>query len=533
MAEHAWLGAVPAMRPEQHFGDGRIVNCFADRPRSVFALLADAVARRPEGEALIDGALRLSWRALDERCARVAAGLRAQRVQQGDRVLLLLRNRAEFLFGLLALARLGAVAVPVSVRSAPPEVAYVAAQCGAMGALCEDDLLGHLPPETEAPALQLRVALSALTGALPFAALEDAAPLADVAAVDEEDTAVILYTSGTTGRPKGAMLTHLNLVHSVLHYQACMGLKPDDRSVVAVPLSHITGLVAQALQMVCGAGTLVLLDTFKAEAFLRLAARERMTHTVLVPAMYQLCLLQGDFAAHDLRHWRVGAYGGAPMAPATIAALAEKLPALTLMNCYGATETTSPATVMPPAHGRTRADSVGVAVPCGELSIRDAEGRPLPAGESGEIWIRGPMVVKGYWDNEAATRDAITEGWWHSGDLGRLDEAGFLQVLDRIKDVINRGGYKVFTSEVEAVLAQHPAVAEAAVVGYPCPVLGERVHAFVTLRSAGATDAAALHAFCAARLSDYKLPERWTLATEPLPRNANGKLMKRALRERA
>lgn len=525
-----WLAEVPARRVEPLFGDRRVA-CFAERPRSLWAMVGSACARAGDGEALVDGERRWTWRALVEAAGLVAGGLQAQGVGPGDRVLLLLRNRAEFVIASLALARGGAIAVPVSVRSAPPEVAYVAAQCGAVGAICEDDLVGHLPPLGESPALRVRVSLSGVAGTEGFGSLVGEAPV--VQPVDEEDTAVILYTSGTTGRPKGAMLAHVNIVHSAMHYEACMALGAADRSLVAVPLSHVTGLVAQLWTMARCAGTLVLMDTFKAADCLALAARERITHTVMVPAMYQLCLMQAGLDRHDLSAWRIGAYGGAPMAPATIAALAEALPGLRLMNAYGATETSSPATLLPPELASTRSDSVGLAVPCGELRIADPEGRPLPPGVTGEVWIRGPMVVRGYWDNPAATAQAITDGWWHSGDLGRLDEQGFLQVLDRVKDVINRGGYKVFSSEVEAVLAQHPAVAEAAIVGYACPVLGERVHAFVSLRPDVETDADALSAFCAARLSDYKVPERWTLGHDPLPRNANGKLMKRALRERA
>jgi O-succinylbenzoic acid--CoA ligase len=247
--------------------------------------------------------------------------------------------------------------------------------------------------------------------------------------------------------------------------------------------------------------------------------------------MYALCLLHGDLRARALAHWRLGSYGGAPMPPATIEALARQLPNLLLMNAYGATETTSPTTLMPPGETAAHADSVGRPVPCAEVKIVGSDGTELPHGETGEIWIRGPMVVGGYWANDAATRASITDGWWHSGDLGRRDAAGFLQVLDRLKDVIIRGGYKVFSVEVEAVLAQHPAVLESAIVGKPCPVLGERVHAFVALRAPA--DAAALQAFCAARLSDYKVPETWTLSPTPLPRNANGKLQKKEMRESA
>jgi len=533
---------------------GREMRCFARRPRGLAQMLDEAVQRAPGRDAVVDARRRLSWAELDGVARRVAGGLHAHGVRPGDRVLLILRNRAEFVIAVAALARLAAVAVPVSVRSAAPEVAYVVAQCGAMGALCEHDLGGLLPLAAEAPHLRLRVSVGAESGAggaggvvgpvvggVDWASLEAAAAHAGQHEVQEEDTATLLYTSGTTGRPKGAMLTHLNIVHSAMHYEACMALGDGERSLVAVPLSHVTGLVAQLWTMVRTAGTVVLLEGFKAAAAVELAARERITHSVMVPAMYQLCLLHDAFGEHDLGAWRVGAYGGAPMPPATIAALAAKLPRLVPTNCYGATETTSPATVMPAGQGTARPDSVGVAVPCGELSVRDAEGRELPPGQEGEIWIRGPMVVPGYWANAQATAGAFTDGWWRSGDLGRLDAAGYLQVLDRLKDVINRGGYKVFCNEVEAVLAQHPAVAESAVVGVPCPVLGERVRAVVVLREGRGVEAepaddalaAELSTFCAARLSDYKVPEAWTLTTTPLPRNANGKVVKRSLRESA
>jgi long-chain acyl-CoA synthetase len=204
------------------------------------------------------------------------------------------------------------------------------------------------------------------------------------------------------------------------------------------------------------------------------------------------------------------------------------------MNCYGATETTSPATVMPPGQTRTHNDTVGQPLHCVDMRIMDDEGRELPPGTLGEIWIKGPMVVRGYWDNPQATQEQITAGYWHSGDLGTIDEEGYVRVMDRKKDMINRGGFKIYTIEVENALYEHPSVQECAVVAKPCPVLGERVHAFVSIKPGythGATLAAELKAHCAIRLSDYKVPESYTVLNEPLPRNANGKLLKREMRE--
>jgi acyl-CoA synthetase (AMP-forming)/AMP-acid ligase II len=245
-----------------------------------------------------------------------------------------------------------------------------------------------------------------------------------------------------------------------------------------------------------------------------------MTHTVLVPAMYNLCLLERDFERHDLSRWRIGGYGGAPMPPATIARFAEKLPHLGLMNLYGATETTSPATMMPAHETARHPDSVGRVVPCGEMRVEP----------DGELWIKGPMVVRGYWNDRAATAREFTDGFWHSGDIGSIDAEGFVYVRDRKKDLINRGGYKVYSVEVEGALAEHPSVLEAAVVARPCPVLGERVHAFVALKESRISETE-LQAFCAERLADYKVPETFTFQSEPLPRNANGKVLKRELRD--
>jgi acyl-CoA synthetase (AMP-forming)/AMP-acid ligase II len=270
------------------------------------------------------------------------------------------------------------------------------------------------------------------------------------------------------------------------------------------------------------------MGAFKADAYLKTAAAERITHTILVPAMYNLCLLRPDFASHDLSAWRVGVYGGAPMPQATIEALAVALPGLYLSNAYGSTETTSPTTLLPMGEAVDRSDTVGRAVHCARVLVVDDQGCEVPPGEEGEIWISGPMVVKGYWGKAEATAENFVAGHWTSGDIGSLDAEGYLRVFDRKEDMINRGGYKIYSIEVENVLAYHDAVVEAAIVPKPCPVLGERVHCFLVPKE-GAVDTAEIQRFCAERLSDYKVPESFTLRTEPLPRNANGKVLKRAL----
>jgi O-succinylbenzoic acid--CoA ligase len=559
-----WAGyPVPTLRHEARHGD-RLVRCFVDRPASLYAMFAASVAARPQAEALVCNGQRWTYADAAAQTVRVAAGLAAQGVQPGDRVVLFVDNRPEFVWLLLALQRLGALAVPVGVREQRPGLAYIVRQCGATAIVADAGLASRLPDAREAPDLRWCVLVDdgSVSGAThathPASGTPAARPpqagtepsrlsLASLLAgagpdqpppppaqghdgENDSDTAVILYTSGTTGHPKGAMLSHANLVHSVLHYQACMRLGPADRSALVVPASHVTGLVAVIATMLHVGGTVVIAPPFKAESFIALMAAERISHTMMVPAIYNLCLLHPRFASADLSAWRIGSYGGAPMPVATIDALTARLPGITLLNAYGATETTSPATMMPMGHTRDHADTVGVALPAADIRVMDDAGIELPAGETGELWIAGPMVVPGYWANPEATSASFTAGYWHSGDLGSVDADGYVRVFDRKKDMLNRGGFKIYSVEVENVLMAWPGVVEAAIIGRPCPVLGERVHA-VLYAPGTAPDDDAVRRHCAERLADYKVPETWQWRSEPLPRNANGKLMKRLLRD--
>lgn len=526
-----WDDIWPPRQFEAHYGD-RVVLCFTDRPRSLHAMLDEAVARNVEGDALVCGNVRLTYREVLAQSSRIAAGLTARGVGAGDCVAMLLGNRIEFVTTLFAIARLGAIAVPLSTREQTPGLAYMLAHCAAVALVHEAELVAVLPVPSDTPTLRVRASVGGESaGSESFDSLLQYGEAPAPAEVQEEDTAAILYTSGTTGRPKGAMLTHLGIVHSSMHYQIAMGLDPSDSAIAAVPLSHVTGLVALITTMVRAAGKLTIMPAFKAADFLPLAARERMTYTLMVPAMYNLCLLQPSFATHDISTWRIGAYGGAPMPLSTITTLAQKLPALTLMNCYGSTETTSPSTLTPPGQTAAHLDTVGAPLGCVDMRVMDDDGREVAPGAIGEIWTRGPMVVRGYWNNPAATATNFTGGYWHSGDIGSIDVQGYVRVVDRKKDMINRGGYKIYTIEVENALHAHPAVQECAVVAKPCPVLGERVHAFVALKDRAVTSSD-LTAYVKPLLSDYKVPESYTLSTTPLPRNANGKLMKREMRDR-
>jgi long-chain acyl-CoA synthetase len=519
---------IPSMRHEARFGN-RVVLAFSERPKSIWEMVESAAARNPDGEALICGERRMTWSEVVERAARIAAGLEALGLKRDDRIAMLLGNRIEFVLALFAAANLGLVTVLLSTRQQKPEIAYVLADCGARLLIHEAALAGRLPDAGDVPELVHRIAVDDDVARSPFADLADHAPLPAATEVGEEDTAMILYTSGTTGRPKGAMLAHCNIIHSAMMYEACMQLTSADRSIAAVPLGHVTGVVVNVMSMARCAGALIILSEFKAAEYLKVAARERVTYTVMVPAMYNLCLLQAEFDSYDLSSWRIGGYGGAPMPVATIESLAAKIPGLKLINAYGSTETTSPSTLMPGELTAAHIDSVGLPCPGARIVVMDAEGHELPRGEIGEIWIGGAQVIKGYWNNPKATAESFTGGFWHSGDLGSIDADNFVRVFDRQKDMINRGGLKIYSAEVESVLAGHASVVESAIIAKPCPVLGERVHAVVVTRDGVTSEL--LRAWCAERLSDYKVPETIVLTSEPLPRNANGKVLKRQLRE--
>lgn len=513
-----------ARRRERHFDD-RVLWCFEDRPQNSYQMFAESVTRAPDKIAFIFEDTVWSYRRLEAEVLRLSAGLHAIGIGQGDRVALWLSNRLTFVTLFLAIQRLGAVAVPLDVRLQHAEVGHALALCDAAALFFDADLADRLPPTVSTKAIPVAQDNDLFTDL----ALSDAPPMAEPA---EDDAAVILFTSGTTGTPKGAILSHLNIVHSTIHHAGNLGLGAEDRSLVAVPLSHVTGIICAIMAPLWTGGTLILMARFKARAFLEAASHWRMTYTIMVPAMYALCLRDEGFDQADLGDWRLGHYGASPMPAETLRILAQKLPGLTLVNGYGATETCSPAMMSPVECGQRTQEAAMRALPCVECLVVDPEtGVERPVGTSGELWIRGPNVSPGYWGDAEATARGFVAGFWRSGDIGQVDTQGNFVILDRLKDVINRGGYKIYSAEVEAVLSQFPGVEEVAIVGLPDPVLGERVHAVI--RSDLRLQPQDLALFCSTRLGDYKLPESWQIVADALPRNSMGKLDKKLLRAMA
>lgn len=520
-----------AQRYEVHHG--RVVRCFAERFATADLAFRASARAWATKIALVDGDRSLTYGELDALVDRLARGLLERSVEAGDRVAVMLPNSLEAIAVVLASARIGAVVVPVGMRLRRPEIAHMLADADVALLVYGHEFEAELPsPDDCRPPAERRFCVGQGAGGPSFDdLLREGAPLA-FAPIGEDDAFGILYTSGTTGRPKGAVLTHLNVVHSSMHWVERLEFGNDEVTLLVIPWGHVAGLCGVVLPFLLRGGRLVVMGEFKAEQFLALAASQQITHALLVPAMYGLCLLGGGLEGHDLSRWRLGVYGSAPMPEATIRRFAEAVPHLSMCNAYGATETASPATIMPPRDGRVRTDSIGKTVSCGDILVMDAGGRQVPAGVDGELWIAGPMIVAGYWRNPEATAASFVSGYWKSGDVGSVDAGGFVRIADRIKDMVNRGGYKIYPAEVENVLVEHPDVVEAAVVGRPDEILGERVVAFVrSINPALASDE--LRSHCAMRSADYKVPDLVIVGDDGLPRNANGKIQKDQLRQAA
>ncbi|GGC82291.1 class I adenylate-forming enzyme family protein [Chelatococcus reniformis] len=517
----------PATRRETRYGE-RIVRCFSDRPANMNDVFVSAAQRAPDRVALVCGDLRVTYRELDAKVERIARNLVHAGLKKGDRLALLLGNGVEFVYAMLAATRAGLISVPMNIRQKLPEVEFVLKQCGTSGIIYDAEYEANVPTRETVPTLRHIYAVGEGRGKSFTSLYADSEP-APFPGVTEEDTFCLLYTSGTTGKPKGAMLTHVSTIHSLLHYQGGFELADGATALLAVPASHVTGLVGIILTAIRVAGTTVIQRDFKARQFIELASQEKINFTIAVPAIYNLLLLDPDFTTFDLSAWRVAGFGGAPMPRATIERLANAVPNLILCNVYGSTETSSPVTMMPLGDINKAPNSVGKVLPCADIIVVDDEGREVPPGQSGELLIGGAVVVPSYWDNPAGAKAGFAMGYWVSGDIGSKDAEGFVYVFDRKKDMINRAGFKVYCIEVESTLAQIPGLVESAVVGKPDPVLGERVHAFLYgERTLG--NETAIKQFCSERLSDYKVPDSVTFLKEPLPRNANGKVIKSELR---
>jgi len=480
-------------------------------------------------------------------------------VKKGDRVALVMRNFPEWAVTFWAATAIGAVIVPLNAWWTGEELEYGLEDCGAKLAVIDEERAARLVDEVPKLTGLEHVLVARGTGAAPIGSpLEDvigkaveydslaelALPDADIA---PDDYATIFYTSGTTGKPKGALGTHRNIMTNLISLAVSrvramlrrgeMPEPPDPSApkqsfLLSVPLFHATGCHSILVPNLAAGNCIVMMHKWDPLRALELIERERCFAFGGVPAMVWQVLEHPEFHNFDLSCVETVSYGGAPSAPELVARIKQEFPKAAPGNGYGLTETSSVTTQNVGEDYVNRPDSAGPAVPVCDLRVVDADGKDVPAGQTGELWIKGPNIVAGYWNKPEATAKSFTEdGWFKSGDIVRMDEEGFVFILDRAKDMLIRGGENVYSVEIEDVLYAHPAVMDAAIVGIPHKVLGEEVGAVVQRKPGADVTVAQLQAHVREHLAGFKVPVVIDIRDEPLPRNPNGKILKTQLRD--
>ncbi len=489
---------------------------------------ARRAALTPNRIALETPGRSYTYAQLDDRAARAAGALAACGVGPGDRVAALLPSGVQYVDVLFACARLGAILVPLSTRLTAPELRFLVddSQCATLvyDAQYADLVAGFRLGSGIKAAL-----LTGGNGDDPSyeEATAAASPVTQPMNVAPDDTLAIIYTSGTTGRAKGAMLTHGNFFWTNLNIMLALDLTQDERSLVVLPMFHIGGWNVNTLSVWWKGGTVVLEPAFDAGRALRLIAERRITSMMGVPTIFQMMADDPAFATTDLSSVRSFVCGGAPLAVPLIHRYQER--GLQFIQGYGLTEAAPNCLVLPPEESVRKAGAAGRPYFFADVRVAGPDDQAVEPGETGEIIVRGPSVMKGYWNLPEETAQALRDGWLRTGDIGRLDEDGYVWIVDRVKDMYISGGENVYPAEVERALAEHPAIAEAAVIGVPDERWGETGCAIVVLRPGAQATAEDIRIFAAERLAKFKVPARVVFA-DALPRNATGKLLKPELR---
>lgn len=500
--------------------------------------LHKALQEKPQATALVCGARRSSFADFVDRVARLAAVLQAQGVKPGDRVGMMALNSDRYVEFFYAVWWAGAVINPVNIRWSAREIAYSLDDCDTR-LLLVDAPHAALGAQQQELSRSLQTLLWFDDGPPPDGMLHAEALMALALPVDDArrggaDLAAVMYTGGTTGQPKGVMLTHGNLYAGQLSANMAATRPVDAVGLHMAPMFHVggVGLTLQLMQRLC---TQIVMPAFDELQLLEAIQNEHASETFMVPTMVKRLIEHPRFTDYDTSSLQLVLYGAAPIDDALLTQALEKLPRASFCQLYGMTELSPVVTVLPawchhpdqPAHRRR---SAGRPVPIAEVRIVDAEGAPVPHGTVGEIVAHGPMVMAGYWNKPEQTAKALRDGWMHTGDGGRMDKDGFLYIVDRLKDMVVTGGENVYSTEVENAITQLPQVSICAVVGVPDAHWGERVHAVVVLREGQSLTAEALIAHCRTLIAGYKCPRSVAFDTE-LPLSPAGKILKYKLRE--
>jgi fatty-acyl-CoA synthase len=497
-----------------------------------FAVLAHHATRSPEKAITVFEGETTTYGEMARRAIALAGGLDEQGVHRGDVVALLSYNSPEFLETIFAANYLGAIAMPINWRLAAPEVRYILEHSGSRALVCDDRLTDLADEAIGGMAASPVRVCAGPSNAEGWTALADLrVPDSEVARLraGADDIHRLMYTSGTTGRPKGVMITHANLAWKNLAHIVEFGFTSDDLGLACGPLYHVGALDLTTTSLLAAGATTIIHRVFDAAAVVDELERSRVTAVWLAPAMVNAIMALPDIEQRDLSSVRVVINGGEKMPIPLIERVQRTFPRAWFADAYGLTETVSGDTFLDRHSLISKLGSVGRPCLFLELDIWDPEGVSVPAGERGEIVMRGPKVFRGYWRDPEATAAAFEGGWFHTGDVGVRDEDGYLFIVDRFKDMIVSGGENIASSEIERVLYEHDDVLEAAVVGRPDDRWGEVPVAFVVLRDGATANDEALLEHCRAQLARFKVPKA-VVFLDALPRNPSGKVLKRELR---
>lgn len=504
--------------------------------RTLPALVAACARSYPDREAVIDGETRLTYAGLAHEVSDFSRALIASGVEPGDRVAVWAPNSWRWVVAALGIVSAGAVLVPLNTRFKGPEAGYILGKTRAKALIVHDGFLGNgyvsMLQSEELPHLS---AIVTLDGWDAFVAAGAKVPVkeaqARAEAVKPEDLSDIFFTSGTTGRPKGAMLTHEQSTAVYVAWSELATLRDGDRYLLVNPLFNTFGYKAGMIACLLRGATIVPQPVFDVETTLKLVAAERITVMPGPPTLYTSILDHPSKTHYDLSSLRVAVTGATTVPVVMIERLRAEMRLETVITAYGLTETCGTATMCHPADDPVVvATTCGPAIPGVEVMVAGPTGEAVPAGEPGEVLVRGYNVMRGYFEDPEATAEAVdAQGWLRTGDVGVLDERGYLRITDRIKDMFIVGGFNTYPAEIEQTLARHGAVAEVAVVGVPDERMGEVGRAYVVRRPAVAVTETELIDFCRARLANFKVP-RSVVFLEELPRTATGKILKRELR---
>jgi acyl-CoA synthetase (AMP-forming)/AMP-acid ligase II len=497
-----------------------------------YGVLAHHAEQSPERAMTVFDGKVTTYSEMATRASALATGLYERGVRPGQVVGLLSYNCPEFLETVFAANYLGAVVMPINWRLAAPEVRYILEHSEARVLMCDEPLAGladDASKDLDPSLLKVCIAQNAPPDWVSIAGLRSGASPVDRCSAEADDTHRLMYTSGTTGRPKGVMITHANLAWKNLAHLIEFGFNVDDLGLACGPLYHVGALDLTTTTLIAAGATTIIHRAFDAAAVVDEIERSRVTTVWLAPAMVNAIMALPDIESRDLASVRVIINGGEKMPIPLIQRIQRTFPSAWFADAYGLTETVSGDTFLDRDNLITKLGSVGRPCVHLELEVWDEQGHPVATGERGEIVLRGPKVFKGYWRDPEATERAFAGGWFHTGDIGVVDDGGYLFIVDRLKDMIVSGGENIAGSEVERVLYEHDAVLEAAVVGRQDERWGEVPVAFVVLRSGQSATAEELIAHCASQLAKYKVPKDVTFL-EALPRNPSGKVLKRELR---